>query len=197
MYRRVVFVGDAQWLESEPLRHVRKDRRNITVGSYELAAARVDQLGKDARIVLVQLGADVEYGLSRLAELSASPARPRCIAVSRSAEEDLIRRCVELDAWGQLLECASGKDYQDVITRVNAGKLSYPPAYLDRIVTHQGWMALAPMICSTPDALLPEERSLLTLLADGLTITESARKMGLSARSTRHHQANLMKKLDG
>ena len=195
MYRRLVLIGSADWLCSSQLRYVCDDRRAVVAGTYDLDTAGAEQWGEHSHLLLVHLGRATDSGFARMASILGGRRRPRWIAVTRSIDEDLIRRCLELDAWGQLLESAGAPAFRETIARVQKGRLSYPPAFLDRIVTRQGRMTLGPSLPSMLGTLHADERVLLKLLVEGLPTAQAARQMGISARTARRYANSLMKKL--
>ena len=142
MRHRVAFLGTPHWLNSPQLQRLRLDRRIITVDSRQIAEpAPCPSLG--TTIVVVQLGSNAARALTAIESMSRPNSAFRCIAVTHSSDDRLLRGCVEAGAWGLVLNPIDAQEYLNIICSVGAGRLAYSQDVLDRIVTHRGRMTLA------------------------------------------------------
>ena len=146
MHYRVAFFGSPRWLNSRRLQRIGLDRRITTVDSRWVTEP-AGQASSDTTIALVQLGAKVAASLAVIEQMSRLNRSLRCIAVSRSCDDGLLRGCVEAGAWALVLASADAREVLDVIHAVGAGRLVYSQDVLDRIVTFRGRMSLASGSC--------------------------------------------------
>ncbi len=195
MIHRVAFAGDVEWLTSDSLQAVRRDRCIISVVSSPLDGFDIECVTPHPDITMLQLGPNPEPGLAALHELASEHCNTRCIAVTALVTEELLSRVVECGAWGHCAESSDPRAYCDTIARVGAGRLVYPSDVLDRIRTRHGRMSLLPSAMQILNCLNHEERQMLKQIACGLTTAGAAHAMDLSVRSARRIRSSLMKRL--
>ncbi len=195
MVCRVTIVGHPDWLESDRLREVRRNRRIECVGTDTLDSLLAGGFDVLAGILLLQFLHDFDCCIATVQRVRESGHDVRCVAVTGDIVEAEARRIVAAGSWGQLLESAAPGTYCQVITQVAAGRLAYPTDILNRIETSGGRMTLTPKAGDCVERLTSQEQDLIKLLADGLTTTAAARAMGMTPQAARRLRRNLMSRL--
>lgn len=143
MRHRVAFLGSRRWLNSRRIQRISLDQRITTVAARQVSEHSPGR-SSDITIAVVQLGVNVFASLAVIESMSRPNSPLRCIAVSRSSDDGLLRGCVEAGAWALILASADAGKFLGVIHAVGAGRLAYPQDVLDRIVTYRGRMTLTP-----------------------------------------------------
>lgn len=193
MTYRVALIGTSQWLLAPPVRELRRNRRLIVHTGVDPVAQGGRLSASD--IAMIQWDSAADPGLGLIHALTVGDNSTRCIAVSADDDDETLRRCIEADAWGHILEESSPSVYLEAVFRVAAGRLAYPSEVLDRIVTHGGRMTLKPGHVSLLGGLAPEERALLKLLAEGLNTPAAAKRLCIDPSEARRRRSRLMRKL--
>ncbi len=179
MVHRVMCVGPRPWLRSTFIVGLSRCQRVEIVSRRTFEEFRPAHVPSGPAIAIV-----AAYAREPFQAFIPNLARHtllRCLAVVKGegCDHDLARLCVEADFWGVVLpgasECASA------IARVAAGRLSYPTAILDRIVTREGRMTLADDR-PTAQSLDAMEVQLIELLASGATIPQAATRLDIQQK---------------
>ncbi len=144
MQYRVAFVGPVEWLMSNRVGAVRRDRRVVTSGVLSHEGLNVSSLAWDTEIILVHIGDDLDRGLGVIKSARGRRPSARAIAVTRTDDEDLFFRLIAHGAWGWIGSAGDPSAHVASIARVGAGMLDYPPDVLHRIETKRGRMRLLP-----------------------------------------------------
>jgi two-component system nitrate/nitrite response regulator NarL len=83
---------------------------------------------------------------------------------------------------------------EDALTRLSDGGMPMPPELARRLLSYVH--SANPAHSARPNLLSPRELQVLCLLAEGLSNKQIARRMSISAYSTKRHVANLLAKLN-
>lgn len=133
--------------------------------------------------------------------LAASDITRRCpstkiIFLSACSADRLVARSIEAGARGYVLKSHRAERVIEAIRDVAAGKLHFVPEVLARLAVDGKSVTLAGMPKTRFSQLTPREVEVLRLLAEGLSVKQVARSLGVSYKTADNQTSSLMKKLD-
>ena len=146
----------------------------------------------DPDVVLMDLRMPRCDGIEAIRRLAARGERPRAIALTTYADDASVLGALRAGARGYLTKDAGAEDIRTAVEAVARGE-----AALDPSVQHHVVAALAapvPGPAALPDDLTPREAEVLTLIAEGLTNTEIAARLVVSAATVKTHVNHIFSK---
>ncbi len=158
------------------------------------AVATVAQHRPDVVLLDVQMsGVD---GITVLRELRALPAQPVVAMLTAFGSDDYVRRALHHGAAGYLLKDTDPDHLIREVRALAAGRRSLAPAVVPTVI--DGYLAGSPhpgVSTAAVETLTPREREALTLLGQGLTNDQIARRMRLAPSTAKDHVSVLLTKL--
>lgn len=154
------------------------------------ALRKVKLLAPDVIILDVNLPSLDGGELAR--QLRQAVPRARIIAFSVHAGQEYVVRMARCGAHGYITKDAPTSRLAEAIRHVHQGGLYFPPEMSDAILAPGAKPAAE---SSEKGVMTSREREVLTLLAEGLSNKEVARKLGISVRTAETHREHLSHKL--
>jgi len=141
-------------------------------------------------VVLMDLLMPGMDGIEATRQLKARWPDVEVVAVTSFLEEAKVRAALEAGAAGYLLKDAQADQVAAAIRAAAAGQCHLDPAV--------GKLLAATLRAPRPaaDSLTARERDVLTLIAEGATNRQIARRLGVTERTARTHVSNILAKLD-
>jgi DNA-binding NarL/FixJ family response regulator len=171
-------------------------QRTVVVGEAESAegvAPAVADLEPDLLVLDLDLGGD--EGLATLRGLRDGGFDGTVLVLADRSDGGAVLEALRLGAAGYLQKSAGLRALADALRRIVGGERAVPPGFeLAPTELHRR----APQATAGRDMrveLTARERDVLTLLADGLTMRQIARRLGISPRTVETHVAKLYRKL--
>jgi DNA-binding NarL/FixJ family response regulator len=158
-------------------------------GSAEEAYARIPATTPDVAVLDVRLpdGDGVEV----CREIRSRHPEIACIMLTSFADDEAVYAAIMAGAAGYLLKQVRGTDLVEGIRRVAAGASLLDPAVTTRVLErlrHKG--------DDDPlGALTDQERSILGLIAEGLTNRQIGERMFLAEKTVKNYVSNVLAKL--
>ena len=121
-------------------------------------------------------------GLELASELKRRSAGTAVIILTTFARSGYLRRALEAGARGYLLKDRPAKELAEAVRRVHLGL-----RVIDPDLAAEAW--------NEPDPLTDRERQVLRLAADGLSTSDTAKKLGLSEGTVRNYLSEAIHKL--
>jgi DNA-binding NarL/FixJ family response regulator len=185
---RLVVVDD-QALVREGLAMILGAQPDIeVVAALADGAALMSFLDRDATdVVLLDLylpGGDGVQVLGRIRGLA------RVVMLTTVGRASDVQRALAAGADGFVLKDASGRELAASVRGAYAGVTSLSSSAAALL-----WQAPAPRSAPSVEALTPREREVLTLLGEGLSNQDIARRLALAERTVKAHVSNLFAKL--
>jgi two-component system response regulator DevR len=182
----VVRMGLKTLLESDPTLHL--------VGEAGSVAAAVEvALQAKPDLVLLDIRLPDGTGFDACRRILEKLPETRVLILTSVAEETMVDDAIRAGANGYLLKEVNGRVLIQAIHDVAAGKSILDPAITERVLSII--RSNAPGTRSTLDSLSPQERRVLSLIADGRTNKEVAAEMGLAEKTVKNYLSTVFEKL--
>ncbi|GEL19601.1 DNA-binding response regulator [Pseudonocardia asaccharolytica DSM 44247 = NBRC 16224] len=161
-------------------------------GTAAQALARIPALRPDVAILDVRLPDGEGVSVCRDVRSAVSPP-PACLMLTSYSDDEALFGAIMAGAAGYLLKQVAGMDLVDAVRTVAAGGSLLDPRattlVLERLRT--GEQATDPRY----EALSPQERRILGLIADGLTNRQIGTQMHLAEKTVKNYVSSLLHKL--
>jgi len=115
------------------------------------------------------------------------------IALTTYADDASVLGALRAGARGYLTKDAGAADIRSAIEAVARGEAALDPAIQHHVLAAVA--APAPAAAELPDELTPREAEVLTLIAEGLTNTEIAERLVVSAATVKSHVNHIFAKI--
>jgi DNA-binding NarL/FixJ family response regulator len=146
----------------------------------------------DPDVVLIDLRMPRLDGIEAIRRLAARGPRPRAIALTTYADDASVLGALRAGARGYLTKDAGAEQIRAAVEAVARGEAALDPA-----VQHHVLAALTEPAAEAPelpDGLTPREAEVLALIAEGLTNTEIADRLVVSAATVKTHVNHIFAK---
>lgn len=177
--------GVAELLESDPAIRVIGE-----AGSIEQARGRIVATSPDVALLDVRLPDGSGIDLCR--DLHALMPDVQCVMLTAYDDDEAMMAAVIADAAGYVLKDIRGSGLIDVVKKVASGRSALDPG-LVKIVRDR--LRSAPASDPRLALLLPRERDVLTLIADGLSNRQIGARLTLSEKTIKNYVSGLLSKL--
>jgi DNA-binding NarL/FixJ family response regulator len=166
-----------------------------TAADGEEALALVSE--HDPDIVLMDLRMPRLDGIEAIRRLSERGERPAAIALTTYADDASVLGALRAGARGYLTKDAGAEEIRDAVQAVARGDVALDPAAQRQVVAalSEPAPAAAAPVLDLPDELTPREAEVLALIAEGLTNTEIAERLVVSAATVKSHVNHIFAKI--
>jgi DNA-binding NarL/FixJ family response regulator len=145
----------------------------------------------DPDVVLMDLRMPRMDGTEAIRRLTARGERPRAIALTTYADDASVLGALRAGARGYLTKDAGAEQIRAAVEAVARGEAALDPA-----IQHHVLAAVStPPATESPDDLTPREVEVLGLIAEGLTNTEIAERLVVSAATVKSHVNHIFAKI--
>ncbi|MBX6323280.1 MAG: response regulator transcription factor [Rhodospirillaceae bacterium] len=147
--------------------------------------------GREADLVLLDLGMPGMQGLSGLLLLRAEFAAVPVAIISANEEPTTVRRALELGAVGYIPKSAAPAEIRRAVSALLAGETWVPPALGARLGVADESDDLAVRLAS----LTPQQVRVLMMLSEGLLNKQIAYALDVSEATVKAHVSGILQKL--
>jgi DNA-binding NarL/FixJ family response regulator len=134
-------------------------------------------------------------GIEATRQIMAEGSGTKVIALSMHSTKRFILDMLQAGASGYLLKNCAFKELAEALATVQAGNAYISPSVAS-VVVEKLISPQAAEDTAVPHTLTPREREVLQLLAEGIKVSEVARKLHVSIKTVQTHRRNLMAKLN-
>ncbi len=189
-----VFLLDDHEIVRRGLRELLEAEDDLEVvgeaGTAAEALARIPATRPDVAVLDVRLP-DGD-GVSVCREVRSQNAAVRCLMLTSFSDDEALFSAIMAGASGYVLKQVRGTDLVDAVRRVGRGESLIDPSLTSRVLER--------LRGGDDDDLLrqlsPQERTLLDLLAEGLTNRQIGERMFLAEKTVKNYVSNLLGKLN-
>jgi DNA-binding NarL/FixJ family response regulator len=153
----------------------------------------------DPDVVLMDLRMPRLDGIEAIRRLTERGARPATIALTTYADDASVLGALRAGARGYLTKDAGAEEIRDAVLAVSRGDVALDPAAQRQVVAA---LSDAPAGAAAgvgrselPDELTPREAEVLALIAEGLTNSEIAERLVVSAATVKSHVNHIFAKI--
>ena len=191
-----VFLLDDHELVRRGIRDLLWTHDDVTVvgdaGTAQEALELIPQTQPDVAVLDVRLGDDEMTGIEVCREIRSAHPEVACVMLTSFADDEALFASIMAGAAGYVLKQIRGSDLVDAIRRVAAGDSLLDPAVTARVLER----LRAPSPQEDPlDALTPQERRILDLIAEGKTNRQIGEAIYLAEKTVKNYVSHLLSKL--
>jgi two-component system response regulator DevR len=182
----VVRSGVASFIESQP------DMTMVgEAGDCDGAVAETTSIKPDMVLMDIRLGEC--SGVDACRAIKAAAPEVKVVMFTTYADLDLLRAAIDAGASGYVIKRMTLKSLAETIRRVMAGE--------ELVIDERAQAALAgggveAHLTERLQRLSPQERRVLSLIADGLTNRQIANELSLAEKTVKNYVSALLHKLD-
>ena len=160
-------------------------------GTCDDAVAAAEQLVPD--VILMDIRLEGCSGIDACRRIKDSQPKIRVVMFTTYADLDLLRAAIEAGASGYVIKRMALQSLADTIRRVMAGE--------ELVIDDRAQAALETggaeaQLAERLQRLSPQERRVLSLIADGLTNRQIADELNLAEKTVKNYVSALLHKLD-
>jgi DNA-binding NarL/FixJ family response regulator len=149
----------------------------------------------DVDVVLMDLRMPGMGGVAAITELAVTAPSVRVLVLTTFDTDSDVLPAIEAGATGYLLKDAPRDELIRAVRAAARGDSVLSPAVARRLMDRVGPAAPAPPPAPKPDALSPRELEVLTLVAQGVTNRDAAKRLFLSEATVKTHLLHIYAKL--
>jgi DNA-binding NarL/FixJ family response regulator len=120
----------------------------------------------------------------------------RLIFLTMYEDEEYLLQCLDVGASGYVLKDAPAPRLINAVREVHQGRRYLSPQVVEKLVEDFRSRSAGSPGISRSATLTPREREVVKMIAEGNSVREIARLLGLSMKTVEAHKFNLMRKLN-
>jgi two-component system response regulator NreC len=189
-------VVDDHTLFRAGLRRLLENEEDFVVaaeaGNADEALEKVGELRPD--VVLMDIGMPGMSSFEAAQLMKARWPATRLIFLTMYEDPEYLARCLNVGADGYLLKDVPANQLIQTVREVHAGRKYFNRELISTLADGRRPHNRGGMKQNL--ALTPRERQIMKMIAEGLSVRQTAGRLGLSVKTVEAHKFNLMRKLD-
>jgi DNA-binding NarL/FixJ family response regulator len=147
-------------------------------------------------VVLMDIGMPGMSSFEAARLIERNCPNTRTIFLTMYEDEEYLLQCLEVGAAGYILKDAPSPKLIEGVREVFKGRKYISPRVLEKLVEDFHSRPRGPRTqVSRSSTLTPREREVIKMIAEGNSVKEIAKLLGLSIKTVEAHKFNLMRKL--
>ncbi len=192
---RILMVDDHALVRAGLCRLIQEvDGVEIVGEASDATAALKIVEASNPELVMMDIGMPDINGLEATAKIKAIFPEVRVIIVSMYCSEEDVLQALRSGASGYLLKNSAPTEIALAIDAVMSGGVYLSPQVSKSVV--DGYLDRVKINSQSSGTLSPRQREVLSLVAQGLSTKEIARRLGISGKTVETHRTQLMARLD-
>jgi len=192
---RVLVVDDHPLFREGVVRTLKEEVGVTVVGEADTASGAIEMArGTLPDVVLLDLKLPDASGLTVVETLQHDCPYSQIVVLTAAEDEDALLQALKQGARGYLVKGISGHELKTVVRAIARGETYVSPSMAGRLLkelTTVGEKTATMGVASLTD----RERSILELVAEGMTNKEIAQRLSLSEKTIKHYMTNVLQKL--
>ncbi len=191
---RLVLVDDSEVVRLG-LRTLLSPERSLSLVGEAASVAQAVPLVLQLKphVVLMDIRLPDGTGFDACQRILSVEPQIRILFLTSVADDKLVSQAIQAGGHGYLLKEVDGQQLIQAIMDVAAGKSILDPAITARVLS---LIRQQPAASRPFESLSPQERKVLTLIAEGKTNKEVGTDLGLSEKTVKNYLANIFDKLN-
>jgi two-component system, NarL family, response regulator NreC len=189
-------VVDDHTLFRAGLRRLLESEEDFTVigeaGNASEALERVGELRPD--VVLMDIGMPGMSSFEAAQLIGDRWPGTRLIFLTMYEDQEYLTRCLASGAAGYVLKDVPAHQLIRAVREVHAGRKFFARKLVE--IVDEGHRPLSRGKLRDSLALTPRERQIMAMIAEGMSVRQTAGRLSLSVKTVEAHKFNLMRKLD-
>ncbi len=192
---RILMVDDHALVRAGLCRLIQEiDGVEIVGEASDATAALKIVEASNPELVMMDIGMPDVNGLEATAKIKTLFPEVRVIIVSMYCSEEDVLQALRSGASGYLLKNSAPTEIALAIDAVMSGGVYLSPQVSKSVV--DGYLDRVKINSHSSGRLSPRQREVLSLVAQGLSTKEIARRLGISGKTVETHRTQLMARLD-
>lgn len=191
-----ILIADDQAITRSGLKALLGEMEGLeVVGEADNGAtclALAEELQPD--VVLMDLRMPVLNGIEATRRIHRAQPHVGILVLTVFADDTSVFPAIRAGARGYLLKDAAPDELQQAVTTVARGGAIFSPGIASKVMRYLS-VSSRPQPGPDFEELTGRERAVLELLAEGLTNTEIAERMGISGKTVSNNVSNILSKL--
>lgn len=178
------------------LRTLLERRPGFTLVGEAATAEEAVRAARQSRpdVVIMDIRLPDGNGVEACREIREEQPDTKVIMLTSYADDEALFGSIMAGASGYLLKQTRGQSLAEAIEKVADGESLLDPAVTQKVL--DGMRRLAADGAGDLAALSPQERKILTLIAEGMTNKEIAQEVFLSDKTVKNYVSNILSKLN-
>ena len=192
---RILVVDDHPLFREGVVRTLNEEADMAVVAEADTAAGAIETArGTLPDVVLLDLKLPDASGVSVVEALQHECPYSRVIVLTAVEDDDALLQTLKQGARGYLVKGISGHELKTVVRAISRGETYVSPSMAGRLLKELTTVEERFAITGVA-SLTDRERSILQLVAEGMTNKEIARRLSLSEKTVKHYMTNILQKL--
>lgn len=160
-------------------------------GTADEAVALVEELRPD--VVVMDVRMPGRSGIEACRDIRSAHPDTRVLMLTSFADDEALFTSIMAGASGYVLKQIQGPELVEAIKKVAEGQSLLDSAVTERVLARL--RGDEPIAVAGPEHLTPQERRILTLIAEGLTNRQIGERTNLAEKTVKNYVSNVLAKL--
>ncbi|MDR5683207.1 MAG: response regulator transcription factor [Armatimonadota bacterium] len=193
-----ILIADDHSIVREGVRMILSGQRDFEVVGEAATGREALELARQLRpdVVVMDISMPDMTGIEATEKIRQELPSVQVLGLTMHEEPSYVFRMLRAGGAGYVLKRAAAEDLVSAVRAAHRGEAFLYPSVARLVVQDFLDRAAAKEEPASLDGLTPREREVLTLIAEGLTNQEIAKRLYISIKTVQTHRAHIMEKLN-